>query len=119
MSHDPSKSTIVVKQFSCVILLVLEIFAHCKMHVSYFSCVYLNLIEIYLYIISLVSKLLKCDKLLVIFNFLTNVKIDFHMSRKQKRPVKYIWSFETPLFIHYKTSCPISSVYGPILAFYK
>ena len=107
------------KNFSCVILLVLKIFARCKKHVSYYSSVYLQLIEIYLYTISLASKLLKCDDVFVIFDFLTNVKIDFRMSYRQKRPVKYFWSFETPLFILYKTLCPISSVYGPTLAYYK
>ena len=108
-----------MKHFSCVVSLVLKIFARCKKHVSYFSSVYLHLIKIYPYTISLASKLLKCDQFFVIFNFLTNVKIDFHISHRQKHPVKYIWYFETPLFILYKTSCPISSVYGPILAYYK
>ena len=95
-----------------------EEFARCKKHVSYFSSMYLNLIEICLYTISLVSKLLNFDGFFVIV-FLTNVRIDFHMFYGQKCPVKFIWSFETLLFILYKTSCPISSVYGPILAYYK
>ena len=78
-SRDASKGTIVVKYFSCVISLELKIFASCKKHVSYFSSVYLNLIEI-----SLASKLLNCDKFFVIFDFLTYVKIYFHMSHRQK-----------------------------------
>ena len=86
---------------------------------SYLSSVYLNLIEIYLYTISLASKQLNFDRFFVIFDILTNVKIDFHMSHRQKCPVKFIWTFETPVFILYKTSCQISSVYGPILACYK
>ena len=90
MLHDASKGTIVVKQFSFVILLVLKIFTCCKKHVSYFSSVYLNLTGIYLFTISLASKLLKCDKFFVSFDFLTNVKIDFHMTHRQKCPVKYI-----------------------------
>ena len=99
----------------------IEIFECCIKHVSYFSKVYLHLIEIHLYTISLASKLLKCDDFFRHFRLfdLTNVKTDFHMSHRQKRPVKYISSFETPLFILYETSCPISSVYGPILAYYK
>ena len=32
-----------------------------------------------MYTISLASKLLKCDEFFVIFDFLTNVKIDFHI----------------------------------------
>ena len=108
-----------MKHFSCVISLEFKIFAYCKKHVSYFSSVYLNLIEIYLYKISLASMLLNCDEFFTIFDFLTNVKIDFNMSHRQNRPVKFIWSFETPLFILYKTSCPSSSVYEPILAYYK
>ena len=104
-SRDASKGIIVVKHFSCVISLELKIFARCKKHVSYFSSVYLNLIEIYLYTKSLASKLLNCDRYFVIFDLLTNVQIDFHMSNRQKRPVKFNWSFETPLFILYKTSC--------------
>ena len=74
-----------MKQFPCVISLVLKIFALCKKHVSYFSSVYLNLIEIYLYIISLASKLLKGDEFFVIFDILTNVKIDFHMSHRHSK----------------------------------
>ena len=77
-----------MKQYSCVISLELKIFARCKKHVSYFSSVYLNLIEIYLYTLSLASKLLKCDGCSVIFEILTNVKIDFHMSHGQKTPSK-------------------------------
>ena len=108
-----------MKHFSCVISSVLKIFALCKKHVSYFSGVYRHLIETYLYTISLASKQLKCDESFVIFDFLTNVKIDFHMSHRQKCLAKQIWSFGTPLLILYKTSCPISSVFGPILAYYK
>ena len=93
-----------MEHFSRVISLELKIFARCKKHVSYFSSVYLNLIEIYLNTTCLASKLLNCDGFFVIFEFLTNIKFDFHMSHRQKRPVKFIWSFETPLFILYKTS---------------
>ena len=105
--------------FSCVIASDLKIFPCCKKHVSYFSSMYLHLIETLLYTISLESKLLKCDKFFITFDFLMNVKIDFHISHRQKQPVKYIWSFETPLLILYKSSCPTSSMYGPTLAYYK
>ena len=114
-----SNGTIVVKHFSCVIWSELKIFARCKKHVSYFSSVYLYLIETDLYTISLASKLLKCYEFFVIFNFLVNVKIDVHISHRQKGIVKYIWSFETAQLILYKTSCPIGSVHGPIFAYYK
>ena len=118
---DASKGTNVVKHFSCVISSEVKIFACCKKHMSYFSNIYLHLIETKLYrsTISLASKLLKCDECFVIFDISMNVKIDFHISHSQKRPVKYIKSFETPLLILYKTSCPISSVHEPIFAFYK
>ena len=106
-----SKGTIVVEHFLCVISSEIKIFARCKKQASYFSSVYLHLIKTDLYTISLASKLLKCDKFFVIFNFSMNVKFDFHISHRQKRPVKYIWSFETTLLILYNTSCPISSVY--------
>ena len=79
-----------MKHFSCVISLELKIFACCKKYVSFFSSVYLNLIEIYLYTISLASKQLNFDRFFVIFDILTNVKIDFHMSHRQKCPVKFI-----------------------------
>ena len=107
------------KILNVTVSLELKIFARCKKHVSYFSSVYLNLIEVYVYTISLASKLLNCDGFFVMFDFLTHVKIDFNMSHRQKRPAKFIWSFETPLFILCKTSYPISSVYVPILAYYK
>ena len=118
-SLDMSNGTVVVKRFSCVISSELKIFACCKKHVSYCSSIYLYLIETDLYTISLASKLLKCYEFFVIFSFLMNVKIDVHISHRQKRPVNYIWSFETPLLILYNTSCPIRSVHGPILAYYK
>ena len=107
-----------MKHFSCVISLEFKIFARCEKHVSYLSSVYLNLIEIYLYTRSLESKLLNCDRFFVLFDFLTKVKIDFPI-HFHLRPVKFICSFETLLFILYKTLCPICSVYGPILAYYK
>ena len=90
MSRDASKGTIVVKHFSCVISSELKVFACYKKHLSYFNSIYLHLIETDVYTISLASKLLKCDESFVIFNFLMNVKIDFHISHRQKSPVKYI-----------------------------
>ena len=89
-SRDASKGTIVVKHFSCVISSELKIFACCKKHMSYFSSGYLHLITPVLYTISLASKLLKCNEFFFIFDFLMNVKIGFHISHRQKRPVKYI-----------------------------
>ena len=112
-----SNGAIVVKHFSCVISSELKIFARCKKYVSYFSSVYTHLIETDLYTISLASKLLKCGKCFVVFDFLMNVKIDVHISHRQKRIVKYIWSFEISLLILYKTSCPIGSVHEPKLAY--
>ena len=119
-SRDVSNDTIVVEHFSCVISSELKIFAWCKKHVSYISSVYLYLTDPDLYTISLASKLLKCYKFFFIFDCLMNVKIDVHISHRQKCPIEYIWSFETPLkLILYKTLCPISSVHGPIMACYK
>ena len=80
---------------------------------------YLHIIETDLFTILLVSKLLEYDTFFVSFDFLMKVKSDFHISHRQKCPIVYIWSFETPLLTLYKTSCPISSEYGPILAYYE
>ena len=118
-SRDASKGTIILKYFSCIISSELKIFARCKKNVLYFSSVHLHLIETNLYTISLARKLLRWNKCFAIFEFLMNVKFDFHNSCRQKCPVKYIWYLETSLSIIYKASCPISSVYGPILAYYK
>ena len=89
-SRDASKGTIVLKQFQCVISSELKVFAWCKKHMSFDSSIYLHLIETDVYTISLASKLLKCDDFFVIFDFLMTVKINFHISHRQKRPVKYI-----------------------------
>ena len=75
MSHDASKGTIVLKHFSCVISSKLKIFACCKKHMSYFSSGYQHLIKPDLFTISLASKLLKCDEIFVILDFLMTVKI--------------------------------------------
>ena len=117
-SRDEYKGTIAMKYFSCIISSELKICAPCKNHVSYFNSVYLHLIETNLYTILLTSKQLKCDKFFVVFDFLMNVKIDFHISHRQTRQVKYSWCFETPLLILDQTSCPIRSVHGTILAYY-
>ena len=92
-----------MKYFAYVISSELKILSRGKKHVSYFSSVYLHLIETSLCTTSLASKQLKCDGFFVVFDFSINVKIDFHISHRQNRPVKYIWSFETPLLILYQT----------------
>ena len=114
LSVQNCKGTIIVKHFSCVISLVLKIFARCEKHVSYFSSVQKSIFIQYRWTVS-------CWKVTNVSSF----SIFWWMSKlisiflRQKCPLKYIWSIETPLFILFKTSCPISSVYGPILAYYK
>ena len=118
-SRDVSNGTIVVKHFSCVILSELKIFARCKKHILYCSSMYLYLMETDLYAILLVSKLLKCTNFssFLIFWWMSKLMSIFLIDKKC--PVKYIWSFETLLFILYETLCPISSLHGPILAYYE
>ena len=82
-SRDASKGTIVLKHFSCVISSELKIFARCEKHVLYFRSMHLRLIETDLYTISLAIKLLKGDECFAIFESLKNVKIDFHIFRRQ------------------------------------
>ena len=89
-SREASKGTIVLKHFSYVISSELKIFARCKKNILYFSSMHLRQTETDLYTISLASKLLKWNECFAIFEFLMNVKIDFHISRRQKCPVKYI-----------------------------
>ena len=64
-SCDMSKEAFLLKHFSCVISLEMKILACCKNCMMHFSSVYVELVETNLFTISLMSKLLNCDKFFI------------------------------------------------------
>ena len=107
-SRDTYKGTIVMKYFSCVISSELKLFARCKRYGRILVaciCILQKPIVFFFFFFFLLFFFFFLF-FFVVFDFLMNVKIDFHISHRQNCPVKYIWSFETPLLIFYQTSCP-------------
>ena len=76
-SCEESKGIIAKKFFMCHFVRI-EAICICKKHLLYFSGLHPHLIESDLNMISLWIKLLKGDKVFIIFEFLMNIKNYFH-----------------------------------------